>query len=188
MSIQLQSNPSPPSKQKFAHIFRILGRISFWVQLFFCTAAGIMLLLVIFSNNFSQGSNTYIGLSIFLAICSIITVGFRVYWAYRYTSLAKLLQSANTNLHPQRSEIIDVLTVGLYVSLAGLFIGFLATEGAVIAVLAKSLAHPQGMTVYTPKTIVRSLDLFLILADVNIMGAHVLGVVNSLGLLNWLDP
>ncbi|MEM7554737.1 MAG: DUF3611 family protein [Cyanobacteria bacterium P01_A01_bin.84] len=178
---------SPPSKQRFATAFRFFGRISFWIQLFLGTAAGIILLLVILSNNFTKTNNPYIGFSIFLAVCSIAAVGFRVYWAYRYTSLAKLLQSPNTDLHPQKSEIIDVLNIGLYISLAGLLGAFLATEGTAIAVLTKSLAQPEGVAVYNPRNIVRSLDLFLILADVNIMGAHILGVINSLGLVSWLD-
>lgn len=188
MAIPLKSHSSP-SKQKFAGIFRLLGRISFWIHVLLGGAAGITLLLVMLSRDFSDASNAYIGFGIFLAICSILAVGFRIYWTYRYTRLARLLQSPDTSVHPQKSEVIDILRIGLYVSLAGLFIAFLATEQTVIAVLAKSLARPQGVTVYQPGigVGVRPVDIFLILANVNIMGAHFLGSVNSLGLLDWLD-
>ncbi|KST66766.1 DUF3611 family protein [Mastigocoleus testarum] len=186
MSIPLKS-ASPPSKQKFAGVFRMLGRISFWAHILLGGAAGIIILLVMLSRNFSNANNSYIGFGIFLAICSILAVGFRIYWAYRYTRLARLLESSDRSVHPQKAEVIEVLRIGLYVSLAGLFIAFLATEQTVIAVLAKSLARPEGVTIYEARIGVRPIDLFLILANVNIMGAHFLGSVNSLGLLDWLD-
>lgn len=184
-----QSKPlssSSPSRKEFAGIFQLLGRISFWVQLFFGIASGIILFLVILSEKFSDTANPYIGLGIFLTVCSIVAVVFRIYWAYRYTRLAKLLQAPEPNLRPQKAEIIKVLRVGLIVSLVGLLFAFLAAEDTVVAVLAKALAKPQGIA-YETDTAVRSLDLFLILADVNILGAHFLGSVNSLGLLNWLE-
>ena len=178
---------SSPSKQEFAGTFRLLGRISFWVHLLLGTVAAIILLLVIFSRNFSDVNNPFIGFGIFLGVCGVIAVGFRIFWAYRYTGLAKRLQLPDTNLHPKKEEIIRVLRVGLIISLLGIGLGFLATEGTVISVLAKTLAQPQGVAVYNPETVVRSIDLLLILANVTIIGAHFLGSVNSLGLLEWLE-
>ena len=92
MSITLKSHPSP-SKRKFAGIFRLLGRISFWIHILLGGAAAITIVLVMLSRDFSDTNNPYIGLGIFLAVCSILAVGFRVYWTYRYTGLARLLQS-----------------------------------------------------------------------------------------------
>ena len=185
--MQPKKSLSSPSKQEFAGTFRLLGRISFWIHLVLGTVAGIILLLVIFSRNFSDINSPFIGFGIFLGICGVIAVGFRIFWAYRYTRLAKRLQLADTNLHPKKEDIIRVLRVGLIISLIGIGLGFLATEETVIAVLAKTLAQPQGVAVYNPETVVRSVDLLLILADVTIIGAHFLGSINSLGLVEWLD-
>ena len=66
-------------------------------------------------------------------------------------------------------------------------LAFLAFEVTVIAVLSKVLALPQGVAVYRPENVVRSLDLFVVLASVNLIGAHLVGSATSLGLLNWLD-
>jgi hypothetical protein len=63
-------------------------------------------------------------------------------------------------------------------------LAFVASEITTIAILAKSLAQPQGVAIYDQEKIVREMDLFLILADVNLIGAHILGSVDSLGLLN----
>lgn len=176
-----------PSKQKFANVLYILGRIGFWVQLLLGFASTITLFLVIFSRNFStQDNSNFIGLGIFLAIAALVALGFRVYWAWRYTRLAKLLQKPDKRLHPKRQEVIEVLRVGLIVSATGLLLAFLATEITAVSVLAKSLSQPQGVAVYSPEKIVRSLDIFLILANVNLIGAHFLGSLNSLGLINWI--
>lgn len=176
-----------PTKREFASNFRIISRISYWLHLLLGTASGITLLLVAFSRSFAdESSNIFIGFSIFLAIAALVAVGFRVYWAFRYTRMAKRLQQPNPNLHPKREEIIRVLRIGLIVSLVGLVLAFVASEITTVAVLAKAIAQPQGVAVYDPKRIVREMDLFLVLADVNLIGAHLLGSVSSLGLLNWI--
>ena len=186
MSTPLSDSPSP-TKREFARTFRLLSRISFWLHIFLGGAAGITLILVILSRSFSDIANPFVGLGIFLAIASLLLVGFRVYWAYRYTRLAKLLRSRDRSLHPSKTEVIDVLRVGTLVSFGGLLLSFLAAEVTTITVLAKALAQPQGVAVYNPENIVRAMDLFLVLATLNLIGAHFLGGMNSLGLLNWLE-
>lgn len=94
------------------------------------------------------------------------------------------MQQPNLNSSINREEVIRVLRVGLTVSLIGLVLAFVASEITTIAILAKSLAQPQGVAIYDQEKIVREMDLFLILADVNLIGAHILGSVDSLGLLN----
>ncbi|MBW4622792.1 MAG: DUF3611 family protein [Cyanosarcina radialis HA8281-LM2] len=176
-----------PSKKEFAGNLRPISRISYWIHLLLGTASGITLLLVAFSRGFTNESRSiFIGFSIFLAVAALIAVGFRVYWALRYTRMAKRLQQPDPTLHPKREEVIRVLRIGLIVSLAGLVLAFGASEITTVAVLAKSLAQPQGVAVYDPEKIVRGMDLFLILADVNLIGAHILGSVASLGLLDWI--
>jgi hypothetical protein len=179
--------PELPTKQEFAVTFRIIGRISYWIHLLLGVTSGITLLLVILSHNFStQSNNPIIGFSIVLTVSALITLGFRVYWVWRYTRMANLLQQANPKLHPKREEIIHILYIGLKVSLVGIVLAFLASEITTITVLAKAIAQPQGVAVYDPEKIVRDLDLFLILANVNLVGAHLLGTVASFGLLNWI--
>lgn len=53
--------------------------------------------------------------------------------------------------------------------------------------LSKVIALPQGVAVYRPENVIRSLDIFVVLANVNLIGAHFVGSATSLGLLNWLD-
>jgi hypothetical protein len=90
-------------------------------------------------------------------------------------------------VHSRKEEIIQVLQIGLIISLVGVLLAFLASELSVVVVLAKALAEPQGIAVYNRENVIRSLDIFVVLANVNMIGAHFVGGVTSLGLLEWVD-
>lgn len=128
MQENLKSRSPVPSKQEFADRFRLLARISYWIHLLLGAVSGIILLLAMFSRGFSETNSAVIGFSLFCSFSAIICLGFRVYWALRYSSLAKRLQNPNTSLHPKRKDIIRVLRIGLIVSLVGLLLAFLASE------------------------------------------------------------
>ncbi len=184
----LESLSHPPSKQKFAATLRLVSRISFWVQLVLGGISGIAVLLAYFSRNITtQTSNAGIGFGIFLAIVGILLLCFRVYWALRYRKMAKLLQTPNSQNHPKKEDVIQNLRIGLLVSLVGLLIAFIASEVTVSIILGKAVAQPQGVAIYQPENVIRSLDIFVMLANVNMIGAHFFGGVTSLGLLYWLE-
>ena len=82
---------------------------------------------------------------------------------------------------------MQVLSNGLLISLVGLLLAFLASEVTVAVVAAKALAVPPGVTAYTSINFIRPLDIFVVLANVNMIGAHFVGSVTALGLFNWLD-
>jgi uncharacterized membrane protein YidH (DUF202 family) len=178
-----------PSKGKFASTFRLLSRISYWIHLILGTISGVTLLLVIFSRDTggtdNAGSSSGIGL--FIAIFSLIALAFRVYWAWRYRQIAKKLQQVNSNVQPSRKEIIKILRIGLLISSIGLFLAFIASEISLVAVVVGAISRPQGVAVYEREQVVKIADLFLILAQLNILGAHFFGSINSLGLLNWIS-
>ncbi len=176
-----------PSKRKFAATFRLLSRISYWIHLILGAISGIILLLVTFSRTTTEESSTGAGLSIAIAIFSLFALGFRVYWAWRYRQLAKKLQRPNPTAQPSRTDIIQILRIGLLASLIGLFLAFIATEINLVSLIAGAIARPQGIAVYEREQVIKIADLLLILAQLNILGAHFFGSVNSLGLLNWIS-
>ncbi|MGI2909563.1 DUF3611 family protein [Tolypothrix sp. VBCCA 56010] len=184
----LESLSHPPSKQQFLTTFRLVSRISFWVQLSLGAVSGIALLFAWFSRNVTiQTNNTGIGFGVFLGTVGILLLCFRVYWALRYRRLAKLLQTPNSQIHLKKEDVIKALRLGLIVSLIGLLISFVASEATVAVILGKTLAQPQGVAVYRPENLIRSLDIFVMLANVNMIGAHFFGAVTSLGLLYWVE-
>ncbi|HEY9767773.1 MAG TPA: DUF3611 family protein [Coleofasciculaceae cyanobacterium] len=176
-----------PSKRKFAQTFRILSRISYWIHLILGAISGLTLLLVTFSRNTTQSASLGGGVGIFIAMFSLIALGFRVYWDWRYNQLAKKLQRVETDAQPTRIEIIKVLRIGLLVSSIGLLLALIASEISLISLIAKAIAKPQGVAVYEREQVVRIADLLLNLAQFNILGAHFFGSANSLGLLSWIS-
>lgn len=189
MTSNLKSYLTAPTKQQFAGTFRVVRRISFWVQLGLGAVSGFALFLAIFSRNFTgqTTTNPVMGFGVFLGIIGILVLCFRLYWSFRYRRLDKRLQSPNRELHPKKDDIIRVLSIGLIASLIGLLLAFLASEMTVGVVAAKALALPQGVAAYTSINFIRPLDIFVVLANVNMIGAHFVGSVTSLGLLNWLE-
>jgi hypothetical protein len=189
MSNELNFYLPAPTKQRFAATFRVVRRISFGVQLALGAVSGLALLLAIFSRNVTAQTTTnpVMGFGVFLGIIGILLLCFRLYLSFRYRRLAKLLQLPNRELHPKKEDILQVLSTGLIISLIGLSIAFLASEVTVAVVAAKALAVPPGVTAYTSINFIRPLDIFVVLANVNMIGAHFVGSVTALGLFNWLD-
>ncbi|MFB2981819.1 DUF3611 family protein [Microseira sp. BLCC-F43] len=186
---QSESLSPPLTQPEFVATFRFFSRFSFWIQLGLGAVSGIALLFAMFSRNLSeQTNNAGIGFGIFLAIVGLLLLCFRIFWDFRYRLLGRRLQAANPQFQPSKEDITQTLRIGLISSLVGLLIAFVASEETVAVVLAKTLAQPQTIAAtYTPENAIRSLDVFVTLANVNMIGAHFFGAVTSLGLLNWVE-
>ncbi len=182
----LESNKTNnlPDKSNFSRTFRILSRISYWIHLILGVISGVTLLLIILSRS---ATNSGTGIGIFIAVFSLLALGFRVYWAWRYRQLAKKLQRVNPDVQPSRTEIIETLRIGLIASLIGLLLAFVASEISLVSLVAGAIARPQGVAVYEREQVIKIADLLLVLAQLNILGAHFFGAANSLGLLSWIS-
>ena len=175
-----------PDKQKFAGVFRLLGQISYWIHLILGATSAIILGLIVFSRRLgATANNSAISISIFLTISSLVVLGIRIFFAWRYSRLAKQLQLA-TPTQPSRLEIVTLLRIGLVTSLIGLILAFLASETTVVSIIAQAIAQPQSSPIYEPQQAIETADLFLDFVNVTILGAHALGTISSLGLLNWI--
>ena len=180
------SSHNIPSKQKFAGVLQFLGQVSYWVHLILGATSAIILGLIIFSRKLGTGTgNTAISVSIFLTIASLVVLGIRIFFAWRYGRLAKRLQLTAPN-QPNRSEVISLLKVGLSISLVGLILAALASETTVVSIIAQAISQPQTVPVYEPQQAVETADLILDFVNVTVLGAHALGTINALGLLNWI--
>lgn len=188
MQNRIESPGSIPPKNKFADVFRLLGRISYWIHLILGATSAIILGLIIFSRRLGEpANNSAIRISIILTVGSLIALGFRIFWAWRYGRMAKQLQIDNpTTSQPKRSEIINVLRIGLSVSIVGLILAFIASETTVVTIIAEAISQPQSVGIYEPEKAIETADLFLDFVTVTVLGAHALGAINSLGLLNWI--
>ncbi len=184
-----ESLSQPLTNTEFVATFRLFSRFSFWIQLFLGAVSGIVLLFAMLGRNMSEqtNNNAGIGFGVFLAVVGLLLLCFRIFWDFRYRLLGRLLHAENSEVYPSKEHITHTLRIGLISSLVGVLIAFVASEETVAVVLAKTLSQPQAMAAYAPENVIRSLDIFVTMANVNLIGAHFFGAVTSLGLLNWVE-
>jgi hypothetical protein len=148
----------------------------------------MVLLFAMLGSNMSElTNNAGIGFGVFLAMVGLLLLCFRKFWDFRDRLLGRLLHAENSQVYPSKEHMTHTLRVGLISSLVGVLIAFVASEKTVAVVLAKTLSQLQAMAAYTPENVIRSLDNFVTMANVNLIGAHFFGAVTSLGLLNWVE-
>lgn len=188
-------------RERIATILRLVGWVGVWIQLALVAASSLMLVLAISGRSFNQavtqspqtgvvnnaGATTPgIGSGIFLAFLGVLALLFNVYLAFRQTRLARRLRQKNPSLHPKKAEVMGVLRLGIIVALVGMLLTILGGGATLGVLLSKSIAQPQGVAIYDPTRIIRALDIFVAMANMNGIAAHFIGLVAGLGLLNWL--
>jgi Protein of unknown function (DUF3611) len=184
---QTPDAPSSSNLRAIAQTFRLTGWISFWIQLVLGVISGIIVLLfAIFSQRSgSPGNNPGTGFGVFLAVCGLVVLGAGIYLAYRYTRIAKQLQSSNANNRPRKSETVQVLRLGLMINLGGMLVTLLGSQAIVGTLVARSIS-PQAVTtqLFDPTRIISGLDMLVVQANINTVSAHFSGLVVSIWLLN----
>lgn len=158
------------------------GTIGFWVQLVLGVISGVILLLA--GSGAEERASQGTGLGLFSAACGLVALAIGIYFSFRYTIIAKLLQNPNPAEQPNKLDTLRIIRTGLIVNLVGMLLTIVGAQAIVGIVLAKSLARPQLAIGSDPKEFVNSLDLLLVQANTNTILAHFAGIVSSLLLLN----
>lgn len=202
MKLNPQTHRTNPDIEQIATVLRAVSWTEFWLQLGLAIATGIMLMLAMSGRSFSRavssppgvgvvepssGITPGIGIGIFWAICGVLVLLFGVYLAFRQTRFAKRLRHPEPSLHPKKADVLQALRLGAIVGLVGMLLTILGGGASLGVLLSKSIAQPQGVAIYDPNRIIRSLDVFVAMANMNGIAAHFVATVASLGLFNWLD-
>ncbi len=188
MTEKPRSQSSSSLLLEIAQTFRLTGWISFWAQLVLGVIASVILGFASLSRETAPNQATAgTGLGIFFAVTAVITLAVAIFWAFRYTRIARQLQSSNPNNRPRKAETIQLLRTGLVVNLVGLLLALVGAEAIVGALLTKALTLPQagaGVFQVDPSRIIRPLDIFVVQANTQTLAAHFSGLVSSIWLLN----
>ncbi len=187
MQTQSQSHAISPTKEKVAAIFRLVGWIAFWIELGLAVASGFVLLVAISGRNFATETNPGLGIGIFWAACGVLAVLFSTFLAFRYTRIAKGLHEATEEPHPKKADTVKLLRIGVIAGLAGILLCLLGAGATLGVLVAKTISQPPGVAITDPNKIVRALDVFVAVANINGIAANFVGLVTAWGLLNWLD-
>jgi len=187
MQVQPDPNLVKPDFERIANILKYAGWGAFWVQLALAAVASLCVIFAISGRNVSEAETTPgMGIGIFWAVCSILALFAGVYFAFRWTRFARRLRQLDPAVHPARADVLRLLRWGVILGFVGMLFAILG-EGATLGILlAKSISQPQGVAVYNPERIIRSLDVFVAMANVNGIAGHFIGAAASLGLFNWL--
>ncbi|MCX7593751.1 MAG: DUF3611 family protein [Fischerella sp.] len=192
-----------PKIERIANILRLIGWVSFWLQAGLGVASALMLVFAIsgrsFSQavaptpgvpvtNYSQGTTPGVSISIFWGVCGILALLFGIYLAFSITRFARRLCNPNPDLHPKKADVMKVLRIAIITGFLGMLLTILGGGAGISVLLSKSIAQPQGVAIYDPNRIIRSLDIFVAMASMTGITAHYIATVASLGLFNWLHP
>lgn len=199
MSSQINSSPYslPPAVQRVANAFRVTGWVSFWGQLVLSIISGVVLLFAGSTLTLAtstptvaggvQSGSAETGTGLFLSVCGLLVLLAGAFWAFRYTRMARRLKTADAQVRPKRSDVFQLLRLGLLINLSGMAFTILGAQAIVGALVAKSFAQGFSLLSGNPLKFVNPLDVFLVQASTNITMAHFIGLLATLWLLRCMN-
>ncbi len=203
MQTDVETNLPKAHLEQVSTVLRVVGWSSFVIQAGLAAASSVLLLLAVSGRNFNQaiappvgvpgtvipttqGTTPGLGIGIFWAVCGVLVLLFGIYLAFRLIRFAKRLRNPDPLIHPKRGKVMEVLRLAIITGFVGMLLLILGSGATIGVLLAKSVAQPQGVAIYDPNRIIRSLDVFVAAANITGLTAHFVGTVASLGVFNWL--
>ncbi|WP_096607805.1 DUF3611 family protein [Calothrix sp. NIES-2100] len=187
MQTQSEMRSLASEVQGIANNIRLTGWITFWLQLGMAVVSFLALLFAATGRGFADQPNAGLGVGMFWAASGIIVLLFSVYWDFRYTRIGKRLGNPNPALHPSKADTVKVIRLGIIAALIGILLTILGAGSTVGVLVAKSISQPPGVAITDPYKIIRALDVFVALANINGIAAHFVGTVSSLWLLERVN-
>jgi ABC-type sulfate transport system permease component len=183
MQTESEARSLAPETRSIGNTIRLTGWITFWVQLGLAVVSGLVLLFAYTGRGLTEQPNAGLGVGIFWAVCGVVVLLFSVYWDFRYTRIGKSLENPNPALHSSKADTTKIIRLGVFLSLVGVLLTLLGAGATVAVLVAKSISQPPGVAITDPYKIIRALDVFVVLANINGIAAHFIGTVTSLWLL-----
>lgn len=171
---------------KVGNTLKWAGLAGFWIQVFLGVVSSVTLALAIVNEN--ERSNSGVGFSLFCAVCGLICLIVGICISFRYGKMATKFLKPNV-APPSKSTTTRIVQIAVIISLVGAGITILGAETIAGIVLSKTLSLDPGkiFNSQTNTEFVNSLDVFIIQACINIIAAHLAGIVSSLWILTKID-
>jgi hypothetical protein len=186
----MRENLSNQEKKWFSmpigYAFHHLGWLGFWLQvvLAFIPVSVLLFALLVLKTS-AQGIETII--EVILAYGCLLSLGFSIFWSFRYTKLGRSLAATTRPLSLEK--ITKTLWLGVTVNLSCMVVTVLVAIGAIGTMLFRVLTLPpgaiplfdqrQGLNLNANQWIV-PLDVVWLQALINTIAAQLVGVVISL--------
>lgn len=181
------AQPLPPMVQKVSNNLQRWGFWSFWLQLVLGIISTVTLLFSTPALFETEERVVSIRFGIFCAFIAIILLIAALVISFRYGKIGRRIKNPDPTMRPKKSETIQLIRVGLVFNLVGMLFSLLGAETLVGLALAKLLTLSPQLIGSNPQQYVNSLDLLIIQANTNTIGAHFAGIVTGLILLNRIN-
>lgn len=186
--------------ERIGNVLRLTGWVGLSLQIGFGAISVLLLMFAIAGRSFSQntavlpgvgvnvnpGTAPGIGVGIFWAVCGILALLGGIYLAFLQTRFSKRFRHADTMKHPAKSEVMNVLRLGAIVGLVGMLLTILGGGATLGVLLSKAISQPQGVAIYDPTRMIRSIDIMVAMANMSGIAANFVGAVASLSVFEWL--
>ncbi len=185
MLVQYRHPQNHPMLRKIALAFRLYGWIGFCSQLTMAFLAGLALLFTMFGQDFSPDAQSGTAMGIFWAMCGVALLVVEILFEFQYIRIAKsLLHELGAILHPNRHETLHFVRWGAWIGVLGMVLALFGAGTSVGILVAKTISQPPGVAIVDPHRIVRALDVFIVLANLTLIAAHLIGTAISFWLLD----
>ncbi|MBW4461965.1 MAG: DUF3611 family protein [Nodosilinea sp. WJT8-NPBG4] len=182
----------PPAVRRISGSFRVVGWISFWVQIVLAAISSLVLMFALVNLGARSGgtANPGTGVGLLFAALGLVAVYLSAFWAFRYTQLGRRLRSRDITKRPSPKDALQALRLGTIVSMVGMLITLFGSQALIGSLLGKALSQPQGGTVFVPGNInqyVEAFDIFVVQANTNTLLAHFVSLSATLWLLRMVN-
>ncbi|MDT9269955.1 MAG: DUF3611 family protein [Limnospira sp. PMC 1234.20] len=158
------------------------GLCGLTMQVVFAFVAILSLIFTTTGRSISDDANPALGVSVTFAVTGLIIAGFSIVISFRYANIGKQLLSLNT-VKPKKSDTVRLLRVGLLLGMVGILIALMGSGITASVLIAKTISQPPGTTLTEASEAVRALDVFVMIANLNVLATHYVGSVASIWLL-----
>lgn len=180
-----QSLPAPI--QKVSKNLQRWGFWSFWLQLILGIISTVTLLFATPALFEAKENLQGVQFGIVSAFISIILLVTSIVISFRYGKIGKKIENRDPALRPKKSETLKLIRIGLIFNLVGMLFAVIGAETLVGLALAKLLTLSPQLIGSNPQQYVNSLDLLIIQANTNTIGAHFAGIITDLILVSRLN-
>ena len=191
-----QAPAEPPDEallakgRAFGLRLKIFGAIAFWVQLCLGLIAALLLVVTTSSSYYEENlPSLFHGFSwadgIVWAYFSLGTLALTVIGFYACILLSRSLKRGELPGGGAESvkRLVSAVNVG---STLGLTLAIIGTAFSIALLISKTVSEPPGIAITDPQAIVRAVDVFVLLANFDIVVAHFAGILTCLWILHLL--
>jgi hypothetical protein len=184
------TGPRPPTSaaslrigQDLARRIRVFGWVGFWADFFLAFLTAPLLAFGAVGKSLSP-SYGWMATPLDWGFIGLLLLFFSLFIDFYSTIAARRLDARPDDFLAERQETkLWFLGASSLFGLVGSIISFIGVGLSISLLIAKTVSQPPGIAITDPTKIVRALDVFILMANFNLLLGHFLGVSGAV----WLS-